>query len=64
MLERQFLNILFTVTSAFKGHTQGLCGIMDNNPDNDLTGQAGELYTDPVKFADSCKSTFLVFIIL
>ncbi|XP_031566547.1 SCO-spondin-like isoform X2 [Actinia tenebrosa] len=52
---RQFLNVLYTLTADFKGRTQGICGLMDNNPANDLTGPNGELYTDPVKFADSWR---------
>jgi len=52
---RQYLNVLFTPTIAFKGHTEGLCGVMDNDPSNDLRGPSGEQYSDPIKFADSCK---------
>ena len=52
---RQYLNVLFTPTVAFKGHTEGLCGVMDNEPSNDLKGPDGEHYNDPIQFADSCK---------
>ena len=52
---RQYLNVLFTPTVAFKGHTEGLCGVMDNDPSNDLKGPDGEQYNDPIQFADSCE---------
>ena len=52
---RQYLNVLFTPTVAFKGQTEGLCGVMDNEPSNDLKGPDGEQYNDPIQFADSCK---------
>ena len=52
---RQYLNVLFTPTVAFKGHTEGLCGVMDNDLSNDLKGPDGEQYNDPIHFADSCK---------
>lgn len=51
---RQYLNLLFTPTVALKGHTEGLCGVMDNDPSNDLKGPDGEQYIDPIQFADSC----------
>ncbi|KAJ7370752.1 hypothetical protein OS493_030182, partial [Desmophyllum pertusum] len=54
---RQYLNLLFTPTVAFKGHTEGLCGVMDNDPSNDLKGPDGELYNDTVQFADSWRIT-------
>jgi len=52
---RQYLNVLFTPTVAFKGHTKGLCGVMDNDLSNDLKGPDGEQYNDPIQFADSCE---------
>ena len=55
VMGRQYLNVLFTPTIAFKGHTEGLCGMMDNDPSNDLRGPSGEQYSDPIQFADSCK---------
>ena len=55
VMGRQYLNVLFTPTVAFKGHTEGLCGVMDNDPSNDLRGPDGGQYNDPVQFADSCK---------
>lgn len=55
VMARQYLNVLFTPTVAFKGHTEGLCGVMDNDPSNDLKGPDGEQYNDPIHFADSCK---------
>ena len=54
VMGRQYLNALFTPTVAFKGHTEGLCGVMDNDPSNDLKGPRGEQYNDPIQFADSC----------
>ena len=55
VMARQYLNVLFTPTVVFKGHTEGLCGVMDNDPSNDLKGPDGEQYNDPIHFADSCK---------
>ena len=55
VMGRQYLNVLFTPTVAFKGHTEGLCGVMDNDPSNDMRGSDGEQYNDPIKFAESCK---------
>ena len=55
VMGRQYLNVLFTPTVAFKGHTEGLCGVMDNDISNDLKGPDGEQYNDPIHFADSCK---------
>ncbi len=58
VMVRQYLNVLFTPTVAFKGHTEGLCGVMDNDPSNDLKGPNGQQYNDPIPFADSCKWSF------
>ena len=55
VMGRQYLNVLFTPTVTFKGHTEGLCGVMDNDPSNDLKGPDGEQYNDRIHFADSCK---------
>lgn len=55
VMGRQYLNVLFTPTAAFKGHTKGLCGVMDDDPSNDLRGPNGEQYKDPIQFGDSCK---------
>ena len=55
VMGRQYLNVLFTPTVAFKGHTEGLCGVMDNEPSNDMRGPNGEMYDDPIQFAESCK---------
>ncbi|XP_078343101.1 uncharacterized protein LOC144628871 isoform X1 [Oculina patagonica] len=57
VMRRQYLNVLFTPTAAFKGHTEGLCGVMDNDPSNDLKGPDGEQYDDPIQFADSWRIT-------
>ena len=55
VMERQYLNIMFTPTLPFKGRTEGLCGLMDDKTSNVLLGPRGELYTDPVQFGKSCK---------
>lgn len=60
MMGRQYVNVLFTPTVAFKGHTEGLCGVMDNDPSNDLRGSNGERYNDPIQFAESCKWTLML----
>ena len=60
---RQYLNVLFTPTVAFKGHTEGLCGVMDNDLSNDLRGSNGKQYSDPIKFAESCKWAFMFYCI-
>ena len=51
---RQYLNVLYAPTVAYKGHTEGLCGFMDNNATNDLMGPDGEAYEGAVEFAESC----------
>ena len=58
VMGRQYLNVLFTPTAAFKGRTEGLCGVMDNDPSNDLKGPDGKNYNDPIQFADSCKQKY------
>ena len=55
VMERQYLNVMFTPTLPFKGRTEGLCGLMDDETSNDLLGPRGEFYTDPVQFGKSCK---------
>ena len=56
-MKRQYLNILYSPTAAYKGHTEGLCGFMDNNATNDFMGTDGTLYDDTVQFAESCKQS-------
>jgi len=51
---RQYLNVLYAPTVAYKGHTEGLCGFMDNNATNDFMGPDGEPYEGAVQFAESC----------
>ena len=51
---RQYLNVLYAPTVAYKGHTEGLCGFMDNNATNDFMGPNGEAYEREVQFAESC----------
>ena len=51
---RQYLNVLYAPTVAYKGHTEGLCAFMDNNATNDFMGPDGEAYKRAVQFAESC----------
>eukprot|EP00118_Oscarella_pearsei_P024297 m.303372 g.303372 ORF g.303372 m.303372 type:complete len:4895 (+) comp40834_c0_seq19:159-14843(+) len=44
VMQRQFINVLFTPTASFKRSTSGLCGYMDNNMTNDLVGSDGVMY--------------------
>ena len=55
VMKRQYLNVLYSPTAAFKGNTEGLCGFMDNNATNDFMGADGTLYEDAVQFAETCK---------
>ena len=57
VMKRQYLNILYSPTAAYKGHTEGLCGFMDNNATNDFMGTDGNLYDDAIQFAESCKQS-------
>ncbi|XP_022808830.1 mucin-like protein [Stylophora pistillata] len=57
VMKRQYLNILYSPTAAYKGHTEGLCGFMDNNATNDYIGPDGTLYDNAVKFAESWRIT-------
>lgn len=57
VMKRQFLNVFYSPTAAYKGYTEGLCGFMDNNETNDLMGPDGVLYQDPVQFAESWRIT-------
>ena len=57
VMKRQYLNILYSPTAAYKGHTEGLCGSMDNNATNDFMGTDGTLYDNAVQFAESCKQS-------
>ena len=54
-MRRQYLNVLYSPTAAYKGQTEGLCGFMDNNETNDFAGPDGTVYKDAVQFAESCK---------
>lgn len=55
VMGRQYINIGLTPTVKFKRKTSGLYGYMDGDPSNDLQGPDGKIYTDPIKFAESCK---------
>ncbi|CAH1252389.1 TNC [Branchiostoma lanceolatum] len=52
---RQFVNILFSPTATFRGNTEGLCGLMDDDDANDFTGPDGALYDDPSVFAETWR---------
>ncbi|XP_019620139.1 PREDICTED: uncharacterized protein LOC109466754 [Branchiostoma belcheri] len=52
---RQFVNILFSPTATFKGNTEGLCGLMDDNNTNDFTGPDGAVYNDSSVFAETWR---------
>ncbi|KAI8494760.1 hypothetical protein Bbelb_273650 [Branchiostoma belcheri] len=52
---RQYLNIIFSPTAAFKEKTQGLCGYMDGVKDNDFRGPDGTLHGDAASFAESWR---------
>ena len=55
MLGRQYLNTEFGPTVAFVGQTEGLCGFMDDDSSNDLSGPNSQIFTDTDDFAESCK---------
>ncbi|KAI8507318.1 hypothetical protein Bbelb_146980 [Branchiostoma belcheri] len=52
---RQFVNILFSPTATFKGNTEGLCGLMDDNNTNDFTGPDGSVHNDSSVFAETWR---------
>ncbi|XP_078598874.1 uncharacterized protein LOC144874520 [Branchiostoma floridae x Branchiostoma japonicum] len=52
---RQFVNILFSPTATFKGNTEGLCGLMDDDDANDFTGPDGAVYNDSSVFAETWR---------
>ena len=54
-MKRLFLNVGFTPTAAFFKKTAGLCGFMDDDVTNDLTGPDGTVYNDIVAFVESCE---------
>ena len=54
-MKRLFLNVGFTPTAAFFKKTAGLCGFMDDDVTNDLTGPDGTLYNNTDEFAESCE---------
>ena len=62
-MKRQYLNVLYSPTAAYKGYTEGLCGFMDNNATNDFAGPDGTVYKDAVQFAESCKIAYKFFFI-
>ena len=64
VMKRQYLNVLYSPTAAYKGRTEGLCGFMDNNATNDFMGPDGILYNDAVEFAESCKQRLIMLNVL
>jgi len=62
-MKRQYLNVLYSPTAAYKGYTEGLCGFMDNNATNDFAGPDGTVYKEAVQFAESCKIACKLFFI-
>ncbi|XP_019614633.1 PREDICTED: uncharacterized protein LOC109462522 [Branchiostoma belcheri] len=52
---RQFVNILFSPTAMFKGNTEGLCGLMDDDDANDFTGPDGAVHNDTSVFAETWR---------
>ncbi len=55
VMSRHYLNVNFIPTAMFARNTEGLCGFMDDDDTNDLTGPNGEQYNDTIEFAESCK---------
>ena len=53
-LMRQYLDTEFEPTAAYIKETEGLCGFMDDNKENDLVGPFGETYNDTADFVESC----------
>jgi len=56
-MKRLFLNVGFTPTAEFFEKTAGLCGYMDDDDTNDLTGPDGTLYNSTDTFVESCEYT-------
>jgi len=54
-MKRLFLNIGFTPAAAMFEKTAGICGIMDDDVTNDLTGPDGRLHNNTVNFVESCE---------
>ena len=59
VMRRQYLNVVYSPTAAYKSHTEGLCGFMDNNVTNDFLGSDGTIFEDAIQFAESCKQVLL-----
>ncbi len=54
-MSRHYLNVNFIPTAMFARNTEGLCGFMDDDDTNDLTGPNGEQCNDTIQFVESCK---------
>ena len=59
MVGRQYIDTEFNPVDAFLGNTEGLCGLLDSNRNNDLMGPSGELFDNATAFAESCAPILL-----
>ena len=59
MLERQYIDTEMGLVESFLGQTEGLCGNMDNNMENDLGSPDGRQLSNTTIFAESCESLSL-----
>ena len=55
MLERQYIDTEIGLVASFLRQTEGLCGYMDNNVENDLVTPDGRQLTNTTTFAESCE---------
>ena len=54
-MQRQYINIQYVLNKDFWLNTAGLCGLMDDDTSNDLTGPDGSLYNNTNDFVESCE---------
>ena len=64
MVGRQYIDTEFNPVDAFLGNTEGLCGLLDSNRNNDLMGPSGELFDNATDFAESCASILLYAVVI
>ncbi|XP_062501242.1 tenascin-X-like isoform X2 [Corticium candelabrum] len=55
MLERQYIDTEMGLVESFLGQTEGLCGNMDNNMENDLGSPDGRQLSNTTIFAESWR---------